>query len=251
MRLLVFLYGLFSYVLFLGVFLYTIVFVGDISSVAGFDIPRTINDGEVGGQTAAILINAILLSAFAIQHTIMARQGFKTWVSKIIPEAAERSTFVLVTNILLVVMFWQWRAMPEVVWSTGGILASVLWGLFGVGWAIVLLSTFMIDHFDLFGMRQVTLHLQGREYTRPHYVERLLYHVVRHPIMLGFIIAFWAAPEMSQGRLLFAVMTTGYVLVGLHIEERDLISMHGDSYRAYQRRVPMIVPFLKGKKSQA
>ena len=251
MRLLVFLYGLISYVLFLGVFLYTIVFVGGISHVAGFDIPRTINDGEVVGLTTAILINAILLSAFAIQHTIMARQGFKTWLSKIIPVAAERSTFVLVTNILLVVMFWQWRAMPDVVWSTSGILASVLWGLFGVGWAIVLLSTFMIDHFDLFGMRQVTLHLQGQEYTRPHYVERLLYHYVRHPIMLGFIIAFWAAPEMSQGRLLFAVMTTGYVLVGLRIEERDMVSMHGDSYRDYQRRVPMIVPFLKGKKSQA
>ncbi len=249
MRLFVFLYGVISYVLFLAAFLYTIVFVGDIHSVAGFEIPKTMSDGEVVGLTTAILINAGLLALFAVQHTIMARPGFKAWWTGVIPEAAERSTFVLVTNLLLALLFWQWRPMPDIVWSIDGTLATALSAMFWVGWGIVLLSTFMIDHFDLFGMRQVTSYLLKQEYKRPRYVERFFYRFVRHPLMLGFLVAFWAAAEMSQGRLLFAGMTTGYVLVGLYIEERDLVQAHGDSYQNYQRRVPMLIPFLKGKKS--
>jgi protein-S-isoprenylcysteine O-methyltransferase Ste14 len=248
MRLLVFLYGVISYVLFLAVFLYAIAFVGGITSVGGFEIPKTLNDGEVVGLPKAMLINAVLFGMFALQHTVMARPGFKAWWTKIIPAAAERSTFVLVTNVLFAVLYWQWRPMPDLVWSVGGTLASVLWALFWAGWGIVLLATFMINHFDLFGMRQVTLFLQGREYTPAHYVERFFYRYVRHPLMLGFLVAFWAAPEMSQGRLLFAGMTTAYVLVALHIEERDLVKSHGDSYRNYQSRVPMLLPIPKRKK---
>jgi protein-S-isoprenylcysteine O-methyltransferase Ste14 len=242
MRILIFIYGLISYLLFLGVFLYAIGFVG------GIVVPKALDDGEVGNRTTAILINAGLLAVFAIQHTIMARPAFKERWTKIIPEVAERSTFVMVTNVLFLVLFWQWQPMPEIVWSVGGVLANVIWALFWMGWAVVLVSTYLIDHFDLFGLRQVTLQLQGKEYTSPQYVERLLYRVVRHPLMLGFVIAFWAAPVMSQGRLLFAGMTTAYILVGIHIEERDLVKAHGDDYRSYQSRVPMIIPFLRRKK---
>lgn len=252
MRALVFLYGLVSYVAFLVVFLYSIVFVGGITEVAGYKMPWTINNGPVVGLTTAILINAALLSVFAIQHTIMARPAFKAWWTKIIPAAAERSTFVMVTNILFVVLFWQWRPMPDLVWSVEGTFATVLWAIFAIGWLIVLLGSFMIDHFDLFGMRQVTLYLQGRDYTQPRYVERLFYSWVRHPLMLGFLLAFWAAPVMSEGRLLFAFMTTAYILVSVRFfEERDLLKLHGDSYRDYQSRVPMILPIPRGKKSNS
>ncbi|MFT5052384.1 MAG: protein-S-isoprenylcysteine O-methyltransferase Ste14 [Chlamydiales bacterium] len=241
MRVLIFLYGLISYVLFLPVFVYAIGFVGGIA------VPKAIDDGEVGSLMTAILINAGLLTVFAVQHTIMARPAFKDRWTKVIPEAAERSTFVMVTNILFIVLYWQWRPMPDVVWSVDGVMATVILAVFAAGWAIVLLATFMIDHFDLFGMRQVTLYLQGKPYTPPRYVEHFLYRWVRHPIMLGFIIAFWAAPEMSQGRLLFAAMSTAYAVVGVHIEERDLVKVHGDGYRSYQKRVSMLLPFPKGK----
>lgn len=245
MRWLVFLYGIFSYVLFLAVFLYAIVFIGGIQNVAGFEMPSTLAGGTAAEWSTALMINIALLAVFAIQHTVMARPAFKARWTQIIPEAAERSTFVMVTNLLFIVLFWQWRPMPELVWSVDGGMATALWALFWFGWLIVFLSTFMIDHFDLFGVRQVAMHLQGKEYTRPPYVERFFYRFVRHPLMFGFVIAFWAAPEMSQGRLLFAVMTTGYVLVGLHIEERDLVLAHGDSYRDYQKRVPMLLPLPK------
>jgi len=241
MRVLVFLYGLVSYVLFLGVFLYAIGFVG------GFAVPKAIDDGEVVSLTTAILIDAGLLAVFALQHTIMARPGFKQAWTRIIPSAAERSTYVMITNLLFIVLFWQWRPMPELVWSLEGAPATALWALFWLGWVVVLVSTFMIDHFDLFGLRQVTLFLRGEEYSAPRYVERLLYRFVRHPIMLGFIVAFWAAPQASQGRLFFAFMTTAYVLVALRFEERDLLRAHGEDYRAYQRRVSMLFPLPKGR----
>jgi len=242
MRVLIFVYGLVSYVLFLGVFLYAIGFVGGIA------VPKGIDDGEVGSATTAFLIDATLLAVFAIQHSVMARPAFKERWTRIIPEAAERSTFVMVTNVLFLVLFWQWRPLPEVVWSVDGPLATVLWALFWAGWLTVLLSTFMINHFDLFGLRQVTASLQGKEYTPPHYVERYLYRYVRHPLMLGFLVAFWAAPEMSQGRLLFAAMTTAYVFVAIQIEERDLVRAHGEEYRAYQSRVSMLLPLGKRKR---
>jgi len=243
MRALVFLYGLVSYALFLAVFLYAIGFVG------GIVVPKGLDDGDVGSKSTAILINAGLLAVFAIQHSIMARPAFKRWWTGIIPEAAERTTFVMVTNVLFLVLYWQWRPMPEVVWSVDAGAANALWVLFWIGWAIAFLSTFMIDHFDLFGLRQVTLYFQRKDYTPPKYYERFFYRYVRHPLMLGFIIAFWAAPVMSEGRLLFAAMTTAYILVAIHIEERDLLSAHGDDYRAYQRRVSMLLPIPKGKKA--
>ena len=243
MRLLIFLYGLVSYALFLGVFLYTIGFVG------GFYVPRSMDEGEVVGTTTALLINAGLLAVFAIQHTIMARPAFKAWWTRIIPAAAERSTFVMITNLLLIAMFFLWQPMPDTVWVVEGAFANVLWGVFGLGWLMVLVSTFLINHFDLFGLSQVTAYLRGQEYHGPRFVERGMYRMVRHPIMLGFVIAFWATPVMSQGHLFFAAMCTAYIFIGVRIEESTLVHYHGDTYRSYQSRVPGILPLRPGKKA--
>lgn len=241
MRLLVFLYGLIAYVSFLGVFLYAVGFVG------GIVVPKGIDDGPVGDPTTALLVDALLLAVFAVQHSTMARPGFKARWTRIVSPAIERSTFVMVTNVLFVVLFWQWRPLPQLVWSVDGAAAAALWILFWSGWSIVLASTFMIDHFDLFGLRQVAMHLRGEEYTPPRHVERFFYRLVRHPLMLGFVIAFWSAPEMSEGRLLFAAMTTVYIVVAIHIEERDLVAAHPE-YQKYRERVSMLFPFPRAKR---
>ncbi|MCA8941952.1 MAG: isoprenylcysteine carboxylmethyltransferase family protein, partial [Planctomycetes bacterium] len=225
MRLVVLLYGVVSYALFLCVFLYAIGFVG------GFGVPKSIDGGAVGDKSTAFLINAVLLSVFAIQHSVMARPAFKARWIKVVGAAAERSTYVMATNLLFIALFWLWRPMPDSVWHVEGAFATVLWVGFCAGWLTVLVSTFLIDHFDLFGVRQVLLHFRGAEYTPPSYVERSLYRFVRHPIMLGFLVAFWCAPSMSEGHLLFTVMSTAYVVVAIHIEERDLVNAHGDAYR--------------------
>ena len=234
-------YGLGIYGLFLGTFVYVMLFV------LGWFVPTTIAGGREASLTEALLVNGGFLALFAVQHTIMARAAFKRWWTRIIPAQLERSTFVLITSLILLGMVSQWRAMPGTVWQVEGVLAHVLTGIALAGWGIVLLSTYLIDHFDLFGVRQVVRYFRGLPAERPIFVERAFYKHVRHPLMFGFLIAFWAAPVMSVGQLFFAVMCTGYILFGLQVEERTLVNEHGQSYRDYQRRVPMLIPI--GRKS--
>jgi len=238
-RVLAFLYGAICYLMFLGVFLYAVGFVGNIV------VPKSVDSGPATSTAMALVINALLLTAFALQHSIMARIGFKKVWTKIVPLPVERSTFVLFTNLVLILMFWQWRPLNADIWVVdNAVLAFVLHTLFWAGWLIVLLATFMIDHFDLFGLRQVWLYLRRKEYTRPSFQTTGLYKHVRHPIMLGFIIAFWSTPHMTLGHLMFAIATTGYILVGIQLEEKDLVSALGDDYRFYRRQVSMLAPRL-------
>ena len=237
-RVLSLLYGFVNYVIFLGVFLYAIAFLGDLW------VPKTINaGGPTGPFWSSLLINAGLLGLFAIQHSGMARRGFKQWWTNIVPEPIERSTYVLFTNAVLILLFWQWRPLTNVVWQVEAAWGQyVLWGLFGLGWTLVLVATFMISHAHLFGLQQVREHVQGEELSSPEFQVTGLYHYVRHPLNLGFLIAFWATPEMTVGHLVFAVATTGYIFVAMVLEEQDLIARFGERYRRYRERVPMIVP---------
>jgi protein-S-isoprenylcysteine O-methyltransferase Ste14 len=238
-RALTLLYGVATYAFFFGTFLYLIGFVGN------WIVPKSIDSGTPTGSNAdAITTNVLLLGLFAVQHTIMARPGFKAWWTRYVPWHVERSTFVLLGTAILALMAWQWRPMPAVVWRVDQpLLAAILSGVSLAGWGIVLVSTFLIDHFELFGLRQTVLYAMERKIEGPEFKERLFYRFVRHPLMLGFLIAFWATPVMTQGHLLFAVVTTAYILVAIQIEERTLVYLHGDRYRDYQRRVPMLLPF--------
>jgi protein-S-isoprenylcysteine O-methyltransferase Ste14 len=234
------LFGLASYVVFFGTFLYAIGFVG------GLVVPKTIDSGAVVGVAEALVVNLLLLSSFAIQHSVMARQGFKKWWTRIVPHSVERSVYVLLASLILIAVFVHWRPMPDVVWSVSSpALAQAILGLSFVGWTIVLVSTLLINHFELFGLRQVFVNLAGREIPAAQFRTPAFYKVVRHPLYLGFIIAFWAAPTMTVGHLLFAAVTTAYILVAIVFEERDLIAAFGDEYRQYKQRVAMIVPFFK------
>ena len=245
-RVTVFLYGALTYVFFLGTFSYAIGFIMDMV------VPKSINDGVATPFELALLINVALLGLFGVQHTIMARPAFKRWWTKIIPAAAERSTFVLATNVILCALFWQWRPMPAVVWHVDNeVFATALLAVSWAGWGIVLLSTYLIDHFELFGLKQAWYCLRDKAYPVTAYKERLFYKVVRHPLMFGFMVAFWSTPHMTLSRLVFAVVTTAYVLFGLQIEERDLVKAHGAAYEDYRRRVPMLIPFLGGRRKQA
>lgn len=240
------LYGGLSYAVFFASFLYAIGFSGNLI------VPKGIDGGAPAGLGEALAINLALLALFAIQHTIMARPAFKRWWTKIIPEQLERSTFVLAASLILFLLYWQWRPMTGVVWSVDNpIGAGVLWGVFAIGWAMVLVSTFLINHFDLFGLRQVWKHFQGVEYAHVPFQTTSLYKIVRHPIMLGFIIAFWAAPHMTVGHLLFAIATTAYIIIGVHFEEHDLKAFIGEDYAKYQGEVPMLCPFRFGKPHNA
>lgn len=237
-RIFVFLYGAVAYLLFLATFLYVIGFLGN------FGVPKAIDTGVPTDIWSSVAVNCVLLSLFAVQHTIMARPAFKAWWTTIIPKAIERSTFVLATCAVLGLMYWQWRPLPEAVWEvTSPAGRAVMWSLYALGFGIVLLSTFLINHFDLFGLRQVWLHLRERKPTPVAFRMTSLYRLVRHPLMLGFLIAFWATPYMSMGHLLFSLMTTGYILAGIQFEERDLVKIHGDDYLAYRNRVPMLLPY--------
>jgi len=242
-RILIFIYGLFSYALFLGAFLYAVGFVNNLL------VPKSIDHGgEIESFGMALLINAILLSIFALQHSIMARPQFKKWWTKIIPKAMERSTFVLFSSLALILMYWKWVPMTDVIWSAENpTISTAIQAIYFIGWLIVLLSTFMINHFELFGLQQIYDNLMKREATHIHFKTGYLYAFCRHPIMLGFLIAFWATPIMTTGHMLFTVMTTLYIFVSVkYLEEKDLKKHFGDTYADYKTKVPMFIP--TGKK---
>jgi len=232
-----FAYGIVSYVVFLGSFLYAIGFVGNLG------VPKAIDTGPAGPVAGALLVNVLLLGLFALQHSVMARPGFKRWWTLFVPQSVERSTYVLISSLLLLLLFWRWQPILGVVWQVENRVGVVaLAAFFWLGWAVVLYSTFAIDHFDLFGLRQVWLRLRGIDYVPVPFEQPPLYRIVRHPLLLGFLIAFWSTPTMTQGHLLFSVAITGYVFLGIFFEERDLVKAHGEAYLQYRRQVRMLVP---------
>ena len=246
-RLLTIGYAATCYAIFVVTFVYSIGFVGSVA------VPRSIDHGVAAPIGEAIVVNVLLLGLFAVQHTVMARPAFKRWWTRFVPRPIERSTYVLLSSLVLLLLFWQWRTMPAVLWDVTWPPGRIgLWILFGLGWAVVFFATFMINHFDLFGLRQVYLASRGQPYTDLNFRTPLLYRFVRHPIMLGFIIAFWATPTMTVGHLVFAVATTAYILIALQFEEHDLATALDDQYREYRRRVPMLIPgFHRGTDTSA
>lgn len=241
-KILVIIYGLIAYVTFLVAFLYAIGFAGN------FLVPKSIDSGTEIPFIDALIVNIMLMSLFAIQHSVMARPAFKRWITQLISPAIERSTYVLLSSLALLLLYWQWQPMTTNVWAVEGTFAMILWGIFIVGWTIVFLSTFMISHFELFGLTQVFQNFKNKTAPTPEFQVNFFYKMVRHPIMLGFIIAFWATPVMTIGHLLFAVVTTLYMIIAVKFfEERDLKKALGQAYIDYQKKVPMFVPFTKKK----
>jgi protein-S-isoprenylcysteine O-methyltransferase Ste14 len=243
-RTLALVYGAFCYLTFLVTTLWAIGFIGNVF------VPKTIDTGQSVPFIHALLVDALLLSLFALQHSIMARPAFKQWWTTIIPSSIERSSYVLFASLLLLLLYWQWLPIPETIWNVEHTAGGVfLQGLYCVGWLIIFLSTFLINHFDLFGLRQVFVNWRAGKYTSPSFKTPALYKLVRHPLMLGFLIAFWATPNMTVGHLIFSLATTGYILVGIHLEERDLLVIYGEAYRRYQQRVSMLLPVPKKRVS--
>ena len=237
----IFIYGIVAYCIFLVAFLYAIGFVGNLF------VPKTIDSGVEPTLLKAILTNTILLSMFALQHSVMARPKFKEWFTSIFSHAMERSTYILLSSLSLLLVYWQWQPITTLVWETENtILSSILTGIFFLGWLIVLLSTFMINHFELFGLAQIFDNLKNRKTSNPKFQTNYFYKLVRHPIMLGFLIAFWATPVMTLGHLWFSIVTTLYIFVAVkYLEEKDLRKLIGEEYEKYQKEVPMLIPFTK------
>lgn len=233
---LIFAYGIVCYLIFFATFLYSIGFVGNLV------VPKGIDTGQAGAPVAAVSVDLLLMALFAVQHSVMARPAFKRWWTEFVPAAVERSTYVLLSSLVLMLLYWLWQPIPGLVWAADGATAAAVWVLFATGWAVVLLSTLMIGHFELFGLLQVYQRLRALQPDKPTFITPGFYALVRHPIMTGFVIAFWAAPVMSWGHLLFAVVTTAYIVVALQLEERDLTAIFGERYREYRRQVPMLVP---------
>lgn len=249
-KILIALYGVASYGIFFVTFLYLIAFLGNFTDlpVVGAYVTKTIDSGAPGPVGQALLVNAGLIALFGFSHSIMARPWFKSRWTKIVPAAAERSTYVLVASLVLIMLYQEWRPMTDTVWSvTDPTWSTALWALYLGGYGLVLLSTFLINHFELFGLSQVLANMQGRVLSQGGFAQPLLYKIVRHPLYLGFIIAFWATPQMSAGHLLFALGMTGYILAAIPHEEADIEDSLGDSYADYKKRVPMLIPFLKLK----
>ena len=239
-RILFFAYGSLSYLIFLGTFLYAVCFIGN------FGVARTLDGAASGALWQSLAIDAGLLALFAVQHSVMARKWFKDWWTRIVPKPIERSTYVLFSSLALILLFWQWRPLGGVIWSvedTVGVV--VLRGLFAFGWGLVLISTFLINHFDLFGLRQVWLYLLGRSDKAVRFTTPGPYRLVRHPLYVGWLFAFWMTPVMTLAHLLFSVATTAYILLAIQFEERDLVREHGEDYEQYRRSVPMLVPFTR------
>jgi protein-S-isoprenylcysteine O-methyltransferase Ste14 len=233
------LYGVFCYLLFLLTFLYLIGFVSNLA------VPKSIDSsGPVGNPYVAVVVNLVLLGLFGVQHSVMARPRFKSWWTQFVPPPVERSTYVLLASLTLILLFWLWRPIPGYLWEAQGFLAFALGKLGWLGWVLALASTFLINHFDLFGLSQVFAYWSGKPTPEPEFRTPAFYRVVRHPLYLGFLLALWVKPTMSYGRLLFATVLTLYILVAIRFEERDLIDLFGQRYRDYQRRVSMIVPWL-------
>jgi protein-S-isoprenylcysteine O-methyltransferase Ste14 len=236
------LYALVCYFAFFGTILYAMGFVGNLM------VPKTIDSAPQTSLVKAILVDASLLLLFALQHSIMARPAFKQWWTRFVPNHLERSTFVLLSSLCLMLMMWQWQPIGGIVWSVSNeLVKNVLFAGYVIGWAIVFLSTFLINHFDLFGLRQAWLYINDKPYTQLPFRVPLFYRMVRHPLYLGFLIAFWSASVMTVAHLLFALLTTGYILTAIQLEERDLVSHFGNKYKYYKSMVPMIIPFRKRK----
>lgn len=238
-------YGLICYLISLGVFLYMISFIGN------FIVPKSIASGSSGAFWPSLIVNVLLLSLFALQHSVMARASFKKWWTKIVPRPIERSTYVLLASLTLVFIFWQWRPLPAVIWNIEmEWVRWLLWGFFGLGWVIVLVSAHQINGDHLFGRQQVRQYLHGKKLSSPKFQTPGLYRHTRHPLMLGFLIAFWSTPQMTVGHLLFSLVMTGYILIGLHFEERALVQRFGQRYRQYRQQVPMLIPRLSAAAKQ-